>query len=219
MSIVYVIENKINGKCYVGQTIKSFSYRLYKHRRADSPIGLAIRKYGYENFKIEVMPCPEEMLDDMERDLIIAKKALVPNGYNLENGGKKNKHMSEDTKRKLRIINLGKKQMLSEETREKKRLLMIGNKYSSGRIHSEEEKAKRIKALTGNKYSLGYVHSKERNRKISLSLIGNKRALGKNIGNKNALSCVHTAEMNKLKSIRLMGNKNSLGKKDRKSVV
>jgi hypothetical protein len=51
MGIIYILENKLNGKCYVGQTILTFKERFGKHRHSNSIIGKALQKYGSENFK------------------------------------------------------------------------------------------------------------------------------------------------------------------------
>ena len=50
-------------------------------------IDAAIRKYGKENFKVEIIDnCTEEQLDDLER-FYIAKYNSYENGYNLTRGG------------------------------------------------------------------------------------------------------------------------------------
>lgn len=61
--IIYLIENKTNGKKYVGQT-RDLKSRLRAYKSAsfnpdskdyDRPIHRAIRKYGLENFSFEVV--------------------------------------------------------------------------------------------------------------------------------------------------------------------
>jgi group I intron endonuclease len=61
---IYKITNKLNGKIYVGQTIKSLEDRFQKHCCGTSAkdkyhfnmaIKKAIRKYGKDNFTIELI--------------------------------------------------------------------------------------------------------------------------------------------------------------------
>ena len=48
--VIYKITNQINGKSYVGKTTTALNQRMASHRCADTVIGKAIRKYGWENF-------------------------------------------------------------------------------------------------------------------------------------------------------------------------
>ena len=56
---IYKITNQVNGKFYVGKTMKSLPTRFYNHcydainRNSTSYFHRAIRKYGKENFIIE----------------------------------------------------------------------------------------------------------------------------------------------------------------------
>jgi group I intron endonuclease len=110
MATIYILENIINKKCYVGQTVKSFKKRLCRHIGSKYPIGNAIKKYGIENFKKYVYyGIPEELLDYFEVELIKRLNSLSPSGYNLTTGGNKNKHYSEETKKKLSELNSGEK--------------------------------------------------------------------------------------------------------------
>ncbi|MBR5914145.1 MAG: GIY-YIG nuclease family protein [Selenomonadaceae bacterium] len=87
--IIYKITNLINGKIYVGQTKFSVEKRFKEHAKADSLIGRAIRKYGKENFKIEVIETCKTFIELNEREIFwIAKlNCKVPNGYNIADGG------------------------------------------------------------------------------------------------------------------------------------
>ena len=42
MGIIYILENKINGKHYVGQTIQTFNERFNGHKSADLYIDKAL---------------------------------------------------------------------------------------------------------------------------------------------------------------------------------
>lgn len=85
--VVYKITNKLNGKPYVGQTIRSINERFKEHAHSDSPLGNDIRNFGIENFTIEVIKecqTPEE-LNKQERLLIVELGSLEPRGYNRRN--------------------------------------------------------------------------------------------------------------------------------------
>ena len=97
---VYVLTNKINGKVYVGQTVKSFKTRLSQHSRGGMLIGLALRKYGKESFSHFENEVPERFMDNLERSLIKLYDCISPKGYNLDSGGSKRKHLCEETRRK-----------------------------------------------------------------------------------------------------------------------
>ena len=48
MDVIYGIENLIDHKIYVGQTIVKLETRIAKHKSADTLLGRAIRKYGWD---------------------------------------------------------------------------------------------------------------------------------------------------------------------------
>ncbi len=88
--IIYKITNKVNGKIYIGSTVKkNFSQRwaghLFSARQTDGSIfQRALRKYGPDNFEKEVIctVLDENNLDDIEQYFIDFFKSLTPSGYN-----------------------------------------------------------------------------------------------------------------------------------------
>ena len=95
MTGIYCITNKINGKCYVGQSI-NIEQRWKAHRtrpfctnnsQYNSIFYRAIRKYGLENFIFTVLEeCSQDILN--EREVFWIKKLdSYNNGYNLTEGG------------------------------------------------------------------------------------------------------------------------------------
>jgi group I intron endonuclease len=156
MSVIYEFVNTINNKVYVGQT-KDFKSRIRCHRhnsrsyKKTNPFYNAIRKYGWDNFTINIIEeCNIKSINDREEYWIREKKSLYPNGYNLMKGGNQYE-MSEDTKRKLSQIRKGIK--FSPEHIENLRKSHLGNKLSEetkrklskinkGKIHTEEVKIK-----------------------------------------------------------------------------
>lgn len=89
---IYCITNKINGKRYVGQTIRDLTIRFNEHcfdDRSNSKIHQAIKKHGWQNFSCEIIEQVEpEKLDERER-YYIKKWHLQDDkyGYNILEGG------------------------------------------------------------------------------------------------------------------------------------
>ena len=69
---IYLIENKINGHKYVGQTRVKLKERLYQHyceskKYTNRPLYRAINKHGIGNFKVEILEkCLVDTLDERE---------------------------------------------------------------------------------------------------------------------------------------------------------
>lgn len=93
---IYKITNLINGHYYIGQSrdIKGRfrGHRLSGRKIADkdhnTPIHLAIHKYGEENFSYEVLEeCSVDELDEKEIYWIDKLQATKNGNYNILNGG------------------------------------------------------------------------------------------------------------------------------------
>jgi len=119
MACVYILENRINHKCYVGQTIQAFKKRLEHHRDhkdCKMIITRAIKKYGIDSFNKHIFYLPIELLDHFEIEMIKRLNSQYPNGYNLESGGNKNKIMSDYTRLKMSINKRGKQSETHRES-------------------------------------------------------------------------------------------------------
>jgi group I intron endonuclease len=97
MSCVYRVTNLINNKKYIGYT-KNFRERKNRHKdsslKRNSPFAFhqAIRKYGWKNFKWEVIYeswDEEHCLTVMEPFFINEYDTFGKNGYNMDKGGRK----------------------------------------------------------------------------------------------------------------------------------
>lgn len=104
--VIYKITNRINGKCYIGQTVQDINIRFNAHCREvrhGMAITKAIIKYGRENFTIEEVftAFSQEALNNLESYFIEELNSLSPNGYNLCGGGGKKSIVSEETRKKL----------------------------------------------------------------------------------------------------------------------
>ena len=93
MPVIYLLTNTVNGKPYVGQTIQEERDRWNSHCSAARiggrlKIDRAIRKYGPEAFRREILEeLPKEDLDDAEK-FWIALYESIEFGYNTSEGGK-----------------------------------------------------------------------------------------------------------------------------------
>ena len=100
---IYKIENDINNKVYIGQTISTIAERWHGHmsaalneKRCKSALYNAMRKYGREKFHIhEIINVSHATKDGLinelnrlEKDYILQYQSLTSqNGYNVEVGG------------------------------------------------------------------------------------------------------------------------------------
>lgn len=130
--VVYYIRCKESGKGYIGQalnyvngnTMWGTEGRWKSHVREALGgsvdhcrlLNNAIRKYGKDAFEIYTFIEDEESkLDEHEVFFIDVFQTLTPNGYNLEKGGRKNKEISDETRK--RVSEGNKNKIVSDDTR------------------------------------------------------------------------------------------------------
>lgn len=94
--LIYKITNDINDKVYIGQTIKSLDERIRNHRSSmmsgvDTHLYNAMRKYGWEHFKFEILVETDNQstLNELEA-YYINKFDSIRHGYNMIPGGRQN---------------------------------------------------------------------------------------------------------------------------------
>ena len=95
MGYIYKIENKLNGKKYIGQTVKPLEKRFSQHQHnytkpyfSQLVLYKAFNKYGIENFSFEeVEEVPNELLDEREKYWISYYNSYY-DGYNSTIGGR-----------------------------------------------------------------------------------------------------------------------------------
>ena len=200
---IYIIENDINNKLYVGRTLDLKKRERVHFSKSSRTWGIksAVEKYGGDHFDFIVLEscASEEELNNREAYWIRELNTLSPFGYNLKEGGKSGKPTKE-VRRKLSqahkgvklsdahkraIGQAGKGRVFSEETRRK-----ISESHK-GLTHSEESKRKMSEAKRGRKLSeetnlkMSIAHkgkpqpvrSKETCKKISEALTGRKLSL------------------------------------------
>lgn len=113
---IYCLQNKINGKIYIGQSI-DISRRFQDHKRLlhkgkDNCVILqkAVDKYGMDNFEFFVLEeCQDSILDD--REIYYINKYCTYDrkyGYNISFGGSnglRGHKKSDETRRRMSIAN------------------------------------------------------------------------------------------------------------------
>jgi group I intron endonuclease len=125
-----------SGKKYVGQAVsvlpcgkkhghikrwKQHIYEAKTYKECSVALDNAIRKYGHDNFQLELLKtCLIEELDYWENHYILEHNTLHPNGYNLTTG-KSNSRQSLSTIEKRRASMIGKNKGKVLIKRERKR--------------------------------------------------------------------------------------------------
>lgn len=111
---IYKIENLINGKLYIGQSIdihkrwKEHKNQLNRNSHENDHLQKSWNKYGKQKFKFEIIKdCLSCDLDDEEFYYIKYYNSMNSNyGYNKTSGGSKGKEISDETRRKLSESNM-----------------------------------------------------------------------------------------------------------------
>ena len=153
---VYIITNRVNGKSYIGQTLRRPIDRIRSHKyaasskigaRSDMVIARAIRTYGWSSFTWRVIEIcqSQELLDAAESYWIEKLRTASPNGYNIALGGRGRGSVSDETRK--RISEAGRGRAVSGDTRKKLSDLM------KSRVRSPEVAKKIGQANLGRKAS------------------------------------------------------------------
>lgn len=165
---VYKITNKQNGKIYVGITNQgATTNRWYKHCSdancgSDFPIHNSIRKYGKDNFQIDVI----EVIENQDYDYLKEREVYWikffdsynrEKGYNLTLGGDGTfgRFHSEETKDKIRQKAFGRKYNNSSKLKMSNSQKKVVRDYSKLACLSNEKRwsnpSNRLKASLNNK--------------------------------------------------------------------
>ncbi len=112
MHFIYKVENKVNGKLYVGQTICPANRKkqhLSKTFHGNPALDRAVLKYGRGSFDFSIVEELETLDQANEREVywIQELNTLAPNGYNLKVGGDAGGLDSPETRRKKSQSKLG----------------------------------------------------------------------------------------------------------------
>jgi len=146
--IIYKATNNINGKIYIGKTVKSLERRIVGHM--SSKVGYfpnALRKYGISCFDFTIIETCEskEILREREIYWIEYFNSKWPSGYNLTDGGEgMSGHIpSKETRNKLSQALRGHKR--SEEHQKNWAASRIGFVYSEKSREKMSESHKGIR--------------------------------------------------------------------------
>ena len=137
---IYKHTNIINNKVYIGQTCQIPKYRWGNDGQGykNSPhFYSAIKKYGWNNFKHEILytNLSSEEADTIEQELIKKYQSTNPKfGYNSAPGGKS--RVPNDQTRQLQSLSALQRPIVTDETKAKL------SKINKGRKKSEETKRK-----------------------------------------------------------------------------
>jgi len=172
--IIYLRRNKVNGKCYVGQTCdfkgREYNWRCLKASYSNKYIDEDRAKYGLDNWTVEILGEVDNQEDawELEQRFIMDYNTLWPNGYNLSKGGSGHNgcKFSDETRKKISEALKGENNPLygkhhSDETRQKL------SESHKGKHHSDETRQKMSE--NNAKYWLGKHFSDEYRQKLSES--------------------------------------------------
>lgn len=120
--LIYRYTNLLNGKIYIGKTAYTMAHRAGQHSSearlgCRRPFHAALRKYGIENFKVEVIDKANdsELAAFKETFHIALNESKVPCGYNVTDGGEGaiGRVFTEEHKARLSAASLGKPKSLA----------------------------------------------------------------------------------------------------------
>ena len=156
---IYKITNLINGKVYIGQTVRDVQERFREHCRHEATaIDKAIKKYGKENFSVEVL-CEAKSIGELN-ELEIKYISLYNStdrifGYNMCDGGDNTCgfHHSEQAKEKMRKSRIG--------MYEGKNNPFYGKHHSSEQIEKWSKERKGRKLTEEWKRNIGKAQEKQ----------------------------------------------------------
>lgn len=146
--LIYMIENILNGKFYIGKTVKTVEERFKQHircakRGVNRKLYDAMNHYGIDQFVFYVIEDNIQSEDVLnEREIYwITKLNAIENGYNMAEGGDGGasivpKHWDENHHAKFHdyLYNRGGRELISKRMKE--------NNPMKGRKHTKESREK-----------------------------------------------------------------------------
>jgi group I intron endonuclease len=190
MGYIYKISNKISGKIYIGKTIqqnpavrwKEHKYMCRQEKGGCPALRDAVRAHGIDAFLFEILIiCFDEDCDRWEKEYIKKYNCIVPNGYNIFEGGQggagfRGKSHSVATKERLRetsteyyknVDNIermranAKRQMANMDRKEFGKKVIESEKYkkaiAEGRVGSGGHKDGKLSEETKTKIKAGVL--------------------------------------------------------------
>ena len=143
--IIYRVTNKINGKVYIGQTVKKLGCRMSEHYCSNRGYYFhrALKKYSKSDFKWErIHSCgSREEMNKMEVYYIDKYNSFGSGGYNLNIGGNGNTGMKTSLETR------------AKQSKSKKELYSISKHHRIGTKHSEDSKKLMSDSVKGQRHS------------------------------------------------------------------
>jgi group I intron endonuclease len=182
---IYLITNMINGKQYIGQCTRNIK-SSHSYYGSGTYMTRAIKKHDKLNFKKEILKENihyQTALNIYEQIYIKKYNSIVPIGYNISLGGNGAGKMSDETKLKMSVRQLGEKnhmfgKHISIEQKEIISNTQKNNKHRLNKHHTSETKEKISYANKGkaawNKGRHDYL-TEEQIKKMSDSAKARKR--------------------------------------------
>lgn len=142
--IIYKIQNKTNGKIYIGQTVRTLEERMAEHlRHKKTAIDSALAHGNKNNFKVDIIDNANSIEELNQKEIFWIKyyDSIAPKGYNLCDGGDNTMgyHHKEKSKKAMSIA-------------KKKMYIGEGNPFY-GKTHSYEQRKKWSAERSGRKLS------------------------------------------------------------------
>lgn len=182
---IYCIENTINGKKYVGQTIETLDKRFKKHkshanRGANTLLHKALRKYSPETFTISLLETCNSLEEMNLKEIEWISKLNTTNkniGYNLTIGGRGSANGHIVTEKTKKNISKGMKNFYSNLENRKKTSILVkeGMQKWKESLSLDEYNQWKEKIKTGPNKRVNFKHTEETKLKISQSKLGKKR--------------------------------------------
>ena len=188
MGFIYKITNKISKKCYIGETTEENPEERWKRHKYAISKGVgcpalrnAVIKYGIENFTFEVLIiCFDENRYDHEKEYIKKYNSVVPNGYNILEGGAgggfKGKHHTPEIIEKIAEVTRKRFEDPAERKKSSERALLQMKEMKDSKVDwgAKVKTSEKFKLAVAEKRVGGGAHVKEKakevNAKISASL-------------------------------------------------
>ena len=159
---IYITENKINGRLYIGQKTGNF-IEIYK----GSGVALknAFKKYGKENFSVKLQEYADDRksLNELERDYI-KKYNATGNGkyYNLCSGGDSwGSPHTQETREKIRQAALGRPSPMKGKPNKSASKRMLENNPMKNPIIAKKVADKNRGKSSGNKIHNTFINECE----------------------------------------------------------
>jgi group I intron endonuclease len=182
---IYLIENKVNGNKYVGQTVMPLNKRWLAHIQesktfSERPLYRAMNKYGLDNFNIKVI---EETTEDKlsEREIYWIEHFNSYNrGYNATTGGERSNTIRDDVKERISqsMSNVSRSdEWVSNVSIGLKNKLERGEKWGMFLSKNEGGKHARRK-IQGTNITTGETIEFESTRKAAFEITGSERYSG-----------------------------------------